>query len=370
MKISIITSPFGGVPPNAIGAVEKRFYDVGQVFYERGHDVSFYCCSGGENGKGTYIHILGYKRSRKLWIDLIKDFFYSLNVLWALKRTDILIINTFWCPILLAFFRKKYKKSFYSVARFPKGQFRFYRYIDGFICPSRHIQKALLQEKPSLASKSIVIPNPVNTEIFTSKNVHKVNDKIEIIYTGRVHPEKGLHILAMAYSQLCLEFDNLTLTIVGAQSYADGGGGDDYITQLNTIVGNHPIQYVDAVRERKELAHIIQNATIYCYPSIAMKGEAFGVAPLEAMALGMPVVISNLECFSDFVISEENALIFELGDNQVESLVCQLKRLICDEALRQRLGTNAACRSLDFSTDKVANLLLHNFESLLKGTKA
>ena len=42
MKIGIITSPFGPLPPNALGAVERLWYYVGICMSAKGHEVIFY----------------------------------------------------------------------------------------------------------------------------------------------------------------------------------------------------------------------------------------------------------------------------------------------------------------------------------------
>ena len=41
MKITIITSPFSWLPPNGFGAVERRWYQIGQEIGKRGHSITF-----------------------------------------------------------------------------------------------------------------------------------------------------------------------------------------------------------------------------------------------------------------------------------------------------------------------------------------
>ena len=129
MKITIITSPFHELPPKAIGAVEKLFYLLAQVWAKRGHDVSFVCCGGGIDEKINYFRIKNYNRTGSTKKDLIWDFIYSVKALWSCPKTEVLLCNTFWTPILAPFFRWKYKKLFYGVHRYPKGQFFLYPFI-------------------------------------------------------------------------------------------------------------------------------------------------------------------------------------------------------------------------------------------------
>ena len=365
MKISIITSPFGSIPPNATGAVEKLFYDLAQEFIKHGNEVTFYCCGGGEEGKNKYVHITPYKRSGSIKIDLVKDFCYSLEMFFKLTRTDILILNTFWSPILARFFKWKYKKVVYGVHRFPKGQFKYYLNMDLLICVSTAVCNALLRQTPQAKDKAVVIANPVNNQVFYFCKKNTIN-AIEIMYSGRIHPQKGLHVLVQAFIKLINEFPKTRLTFIGEVALEKGGGGETYRNDLLQLAKGHEIKFIPAVTNPVELAGTLSKADIFCYPSLASQGEAFPVAPLEAMALGIPVVVSDLECFMDLIVPNENALIFKRDNNQVESLVDQLKRLICDEALRQRLGKNAARRAREFATDKIANKYLTVFEKLMQ----
>src|SRR5690606_4522102 len=52
-------------------------------------------------------------------------------------------------------------------------------------------------------------------------------------------------------------------------------------------------------------------ASIFVYPSLAEKGETFGLAALEAMAAGCAPIVSNLACFQDFITHGESGLIFD-----------------------------------------------------------
>lgn len=67
MKIGIITSPFGPLPPNALGAVERLWYYVGICMSAKGHEVIFYSKKDScynLNGSIQIIKIRGYKNAQ------------------------------------------------------------------------------------------------------------------------------------------------------------------------------------------------------------------------------------------------------------------------------------------------------------------
>jgi glycosyltransferase involved in cell wall biosynthesis len=68
--------------------------------------------------------------------------------------------------------------------------------------------------------------------------------------------------------------------------------------------------FLEPTYDTDELNRLYQKASIFVYPSVAEKGETFGLAPLEAMAWGCVPVVSDLRCFKDFIIHERNGLIF------------------------------------------------------------
>lgn len=372
MRITIVTSPFSCLPPTGIGAIEKRWFYVAREFADAGHSVTFVCkddqiARDGQHPGFAFRAIRGYRRTGSKLKDVLLDFAYSLKAILASPRTDILVCNTFWSPFLCLLMPWKYGRVVYNVARMPKGQYRFFRHIDRLSCVSHAVAEELLRQSPARVAQVRVISNPINSEAFRYRPPPPESTRVNITYTGRVHPEKGLRLLVRAYGLLRRRHPGLTLTIVGATSVADGGGGEDYVADLQAIAGSHPFEWVPAISDPVRLAEWLGRADIYCYPSVAEAGESFGVAPLEAMAVGRPVVVSALDCFRDFIVDEETGLVFDhRGADPHISLATKLERLIGDAKLRQQLGQRAsAIVHQRFSAAAIARRYLADFERLL-----
>jgi rhamnosyl/mannosyltransferase len=72
--------------------------------------------------------------------------------------------------------------------------------------------------------------------------------------------------------------------------------------------------------------------------------EGFGIVQIEAMALGKPVVSSDLPTGVTYVnVNEETGLVFPVGDDTALAEACN--RLLSDARLRDRLGVNARERT-------------------------
>jgi len=394
MRIAIITSPFGTLPPYGIGAVEKLWYNVATVFAEAGHDVIFYCKQPdreyiAESGI-LFQNLRGYKRTGHLISDLMLDLFYSFRALMRLTQCDILVMHTFFTPLLCPLFRRKFNAAVYNVARYPKGQLGWYTGIDRLFCVSQAVAKAAIQQAPRMAGKIKVINNPVDTEIFNCRVRSSVSNTSSnnrspsmgddfgvhrncylIGYSGRIHPEKGLDLLVKAYALLRGKGHCLRLRIIGPRTVAQGGGGEKYVAYLKRLASCYPIEWVDPVTDAVRLAEELAACDIFCYPSMAERGETFGVAPLEAMAVGCATVVSALECFQDFIKDGVTGLVFNHRSIHPDgALADRIEYLIEHADVREKITMEATRLAHDsFSNGRIAREYLNDFELLLQKEK-
>lgn len=127
-----------------------------------------------------------------------------------------------------------------------------------------------------------------------------------------------------------------------------------------------PIEWINAINDPKKIALELASCNLYCYPSIADQGETFGVAPLEAMAIGRTVIVSNLECFKDFIEDGKSGFIFDHhSKNSVQELSLIIEDLINNSQLRQLVGKNASEKAKQFSVEAIASQYLNNFNQIL-----
>jgi glycosyltransferase involved in cell wall biosynthesis len=112
-------------------------------------------------------------------------------------------------------------------------------------------------------------------------------------------------------------------------------------------------------------------ASIFVYPSVAETGEAFGLAPLEAMAAGCAVIVSSLRCFDDFIAPGASGLRFDHRaadpDNRLAS---ELLRLVADPALLERIAAEGHRAARRFETPEIAARMLDDFAALLTAPSA
>lgn len=185
------------------------------------------------------------------------------------------------------------------------------------------------------------------------------------MYAGRVHKEKGLDILFDAAGLLSRKGIKVKLKIIGTTDCAKGGGGEAFVKRLSAIAPNVDVVWVDAIADAAALAQEMQAGDCFVYPSVADNGETFGVAPLEAMALGMSVVLSDLPCFGDFARPGENSLQFRRGMDAAVRLAGEVEYLISSPREARRIAENAMRTAAEFSKEKIALQYLRSFMAML-----
>lgn len=367
MRITILQGAFLPVPPIMGGACEKIWYRMGREFVRAGHAVTHISRAHPElphqeTIEGVrHFRVSGYDAPGALWKLKMLDFFYSLRACRTVPSdSDIVITNTFWSPLLLR--EKADRKLYISVERFPKGQMRWYR--QGRLrSNSAPVAAAIRRELPSSDHHRVsMIPNPL--PFMVNDPADEISKQPVLLYCGRVHPEKGLHLLIEALRLLDRPWP---LRIVGPWQTEQGGGGVQYKNQLAEAAQGLPVTFLGSMHHDKALHAEYRNAAVFLYPSIAEKGETFGSAPLEAMAWACVPIVSNLDCFKDFIRSGENGLIFDhRGAGAVNHLAAAIRTLTTEADLRCSLMRQALSVRQTHSPEAIARLFLNDFAAMLE----
>lgn len=147
-----------------------------------------------------------------------------------------------------------------------------------------------------------------------------------MLYVGRIDERKGIATAIEALAQLPPQ---ATLTIVGDGNHAQ----ERDFEQLAERLGVTDRIRREPQRSRAELISVYENCDVVVFPVVW--SEPWGLVPLEAMALGRPVVATGRGGSGEYLRDGENCLIHEAGD--AGALAAAVTRLSGDAALRERL---------------------------------
>jgi len=372
MKITIVLGAFFPVPPIMGGAVEKVWFALAQEFARRGHEVVQGSRAVPQFPREETIagvrhrRVSGFDAPRSLvWLKFL-DLLYSIRTISILPKADVIVTNTFWLPFLLR--NSKRGRVYVHVARYPKGQTRFYGNAARLQAPSHAVARAIADEAPKLAGKIRVIPYPAPGSTIDRAVLPTGQREKIILFVGRVHPEKGVQLLVEAFaSGARTVFADWKLMLVGPTDKKHGGGGASYLVDLKRFAANagDKIIFRGPIFEQTELEQTLRAARIFVYPSLAERGESFGLAPLEAMAQGCAVFVSDLACFRDFIRDGETGFIFNhRALNPAESLRARIENVIVDPTLLSTVADAGYRKSAEYSLASVADQFLEDFNSL------
>jgi glycosyltransferase involved in cell wall biosynthesis len=230
---------------------------------------------------------------------------------------------------------------------FPPWRFPL-RYIvnercDVFRVPSLSAKRKLLGEGVK-DEKIHYIPACVDTKRFNpylDKDLKKelgIEDKIVVLYVGRLVPQKGVDYLIKAFSKVLQENSRVVLVIVG-----EGPLKSDLLDLVDKLkIRNHVIFLKAVPYNRIHKIHAMSDITVL--PSIPTKSwmEQFGYVLIEAMACGKPIVASRCGAIPEIVIDNETGFLVEPGD--VNELAGKISLLISDSKLRKKMGYKGRIR--------------------------
>ena len=372
MNVTIVMGPWLPIPPVRGGAMPKVWYGLAQEFVSLGHRVSILArkypgqLDEETEGKLRIVRTRGFAQGASLARDLAKDLAYAVNLLPRLPSADVLVSNDFWVPALAPTLRRSAGATVVCAARLPRGQYRLYGGVASVVAISSAVRSAVVGEQPRLASRTLVIPLPVDNQQFRpSANAGRSRERT-LLYVGRVHPEKGIDLLLRSFAMVARRFPGWRVRVVGPEAEADGGGGERFAQRVRRLAEGLDVEFRGPVFDTAVLAAEYRNADLFCYPSLADRGEAFGLAPLEAMASGVAPIVSALECFRDFVRDGENGWIFDHRAAKPEGrLADTLALAMDDDSARIRLGQRAYVDAAAFTYSAVAKQYLTEFDRIL-----
>jgi phosphatidylinositol alpha-mannosyltransferase len=107
------------------------------------------------------------------------------------------------------------------------------------------------------------------------------------------------------------------------------------------------------------------SADLFCSP--ARGGESFGMVLLEAMALGVPVIASDLPGHRSVVTPGSDGVLIPRRD--VGALAAAIRRLLADGGERRRLGRNGLVKASGFGWDSIARRLQEIYRSVAPVTE-
>jgi len=175
-------------------------------------------------------------------------------------------------------------------------------------------------------------------------------DAVVLTVLAHISPIKGQDEAIMVLAKLIASGWDAVLLLIGSVKFAGAGNRVDnlaYAERLPALASD--LGVADRVRflgERKDVPDLLAATDVLLMP---FWREPFGRVAVEAMAMGVPVVASEVGGPAEIVRAGVDGIL--LPSKAPEAWSRRLEELLGDLGLRQRLGRNGRIRAADFSVD-------------------
>jgi glycosyltransferase involved in cell wall biosynthesis len=252
--------------------------------------------------------------------------------------------------------------------------------IDAIVGNSEYVTEAIRERFPSHASRCDTVFNGVDTEAFCPlKNDSSCSVSSDVVYVGRLSPEKGVHVLLDAFEKVSASRPGTHLQLIGGHYVAPidiivNIDDDPMVRELGRFYGKE--SYTEFLQRRLlglgtnatclgpipggALANCLRRAVFLVAPSLF---ETFGMPVIEAMATGLPVIASRVGGLPELVVNNKTGLL--VGADDPVALAQAMLCLLDDRASVRSMGTAGRLRAKQlFAWDKTVGKLQSLYSAL------
>ncbi len=227
-------------------------------------------------------------------------------------------------------------------------------------------KRHFLQFFPEFEGKIRVVPNGLILSEFEAdlakedlvKKYPYLKEKKIILFLSRINWKKGLDLLIPAFAKLYSKMKDVHLIIAGKD---DGDGYENKVKEwVKKYNLNDSVTFTGLVTGNDKIT-LLYGSDIFVLPSYS---EGLPTAVLEAMAVGLPIVITDKCGITDEVVNNNTGLIVQTN---IESVYEGMKKLLENESLRKTISENGRRLAREYyNIEKVVDKMIEMYEEALK----
>lgn len=327
--------------------VERFCISLSKAFIDKGYKVVMY--AWGSNKEASCGVIDERIKIRKVpyfrWYqEKIAIAFYRL---WLLvDNPQATILNFFYHGETCLPRKRKYLYILHSPASQIPDRYEFVkRHIHRFrdihvVAISKMVEK---EAKPYIGSVPMsLIYNGTDTKLFKPSTRKMQNDKLNIITAAAFEERKGMHYIIKALADFKYR-DHVRYDIYG-------GGDERYASYLVELIKDNKLENVVSLKGSVgNIAELLPRYDLFALPS---KGEAFALSPIEAMACGVPILVSSYPPYPEFVKPCFGRMVNRESTKEIQDFLAEL---IEDRDLLTQMGECSFEESKRFSWNSIVN---------------
>lgn len=224
---------------------------------------------------------------------------------------------------------------------------------------SDYVARRIRELLPELASRTHTLPNGVDAPAPADEPQRSSAPTRTIVFVGGVSPHKGVHDLVTAFVAVAQRFPDTVLQLIGPEgSYPleevcslddpvavarlTSQYRADYAGHLKSLVPRDLCERVQFLGRVESVVPFLRSASLFVFPPIW--DEGFGLPPVEAMAAGVPVIVTRSGAVAETVVDGVTGLIVDKA--APEQLAAAMTSLLLDPERRSTMGAAARAHVL------------------------
>lgn len=317
----------------------------------------------------------------------LKSYFYSSDLRdWVrknLSKYDLIHIHSLFSypSTIAAYYARKYKVPFIirpfgtldreSMRHHSLRKILHFAFFDRenlnqaslIHCTSHSEQEEFQRFHLKVKSQVIplgIIPEEYSTSRKDLESCYGIPEgKKVILFLSRIHPRKGLNLLMEALQILRGVRDDFIVLIAGSSQ-------NHYMDKLKRMAKQKSLDkfiiWLGEVSGKKKM-EVLHGSDLFVLPSYR---ESFGLVVIEAMASGLPVVISDRVAIHEVIKNAMAGRVVFLSPIEIKEAI---NELLDDHELRKKMGENGRRLVLDkFDIRRSAKTLASIYSSLIYGS--
>ncbi|WP_420627642.1 glycosyltransferase [Candidatus Leptofilum sp.] len=319
--------------------------------------------------------VLAFATSENIQYDLIHSH-YWLSGLVADKLRD-----TWQVPIIHMFHTLGHMKNQIAQSNNQRasearlaGEYKVMALADKLIAATLAEEAQLKELYDADPAKIAIIPPGVDLERFQpiAKDVAKKRVGIpcgdtNILFAGRIEPLKGidtmLRAMALIQEQRPDVLNNACMAIIGGDPWADDLDEEmARLQQLRTDLDIHDLVTFLGAKDQEILPNYYAAAEVVVMPS---HYESFGMVALEAMAMGTPVIASEVGGLAHLV--KHGVTGYHVPSRNPEALAARIYEMLSNQDCRQQMGQQARNYARQYDWANIVNRMMAVYEDSVSG---
>lgn len=367
LKIALLVNHF---PPEYLGGTEIAAKDLAKNLADLGNEIHVVTAGKKESctfcNDGFTVHYVG--RDDK--IPIFSSLLLLIDIFIIIRRLKPDLIHS--QSYIFAWIGASMSR-FFKIPHVAWGQgsdiyseYRFKEIILEYVGNGTDVFLALSEDMASklrsMISKPIrimIMPNGIDISRFQVDSRMDVHQEIDInykkiIYVGTLRPVKNVSVLIQAFALVRERIPSSRLTIVG-----DGIEK----SRLESLVRDLKIQDFVTFQgrvENEELPKYLRKADVFVLPS---KFEGFGIVVIEAMASGLPVVVTKVGGLSEIIEDGENGFLIDPEDSK--QIADSIEIVLTNQEMRDKMGENNRQKAMSYDSKKIAARIFSIYETIV-----